>query len=449
MSNVVTRFPPSPTGKFHIGSARTALFNYLFAEHHGGGMYLRFEDTDAERNKKEHEEDIIRGLEWLGIPYTESTPLRQSERLDVYRSYLHKLIESGAAYEAEPSEGGGGNVIRFKNPNVRITFSDLIRGEVSFDTAELKDFVIARNADSPLYHLAVVADDQDTGITHVIRGEDHISNTQRQILILEALGFARPVYAHIPLILAPDRSKLSKRHGAISLNEYRSQGFVAEALVNYLALLGWNPGGDRELFTLAELVKEFDITQVQKSGAVFDLQKLRWFNHEYLKRLDAKEYETRFANYIKTEKKSVPPAYFSQAIKIIQERGETFEHAFELLHTDCSFLEETTNYGAPFPVPLLTKGAKADTPAVLAHLKKVLEMLSGISAKSFTTDTVKEAVFPYATEQGRASVLWPLRVALSGKEKSPDPFTLAEYLGKERALARVSSAIEMLSSSSI
>ena len=445
MNKVITRFPPSPTGKFHIGSARTALFNYLFAAHHGGTMYLRFEDTDAERNKKEHEEDIVDGLRWLGITYTESTPLRQSERLDVYRNYLHRLIESGAAYEAEPAENGGGNVVRFKNPNVKITFSDLIRGEVSFDTAELKDFIIARNTGSPLYHLAVVADDHDSGITHVIRGEDHISNTQRQILIIEALGFKRPIYAHIPLILAPDRSKLSKRHGAISLNEYRAEGFVAEALVNYLALLGWNPGGNRELFSLAELVKVFDITQVQKSGAIFDLQKLRWFNHEYLKRLSAEEYGTRFADYIKTEKKGAPPAYLLEAIPIVRERGETFGHAYELLHTDCSFLEETLNGGAPIPVPLLTKGAKADAFTVLAHLKKVFELLSGLPADNFTTDAVKEAVFPYATEHGRASVLWPLRVALSGKEKSPDPFTLAGYLGKERALSRVSNAIELLS----
>ena len=442
---VITRFPPSPTGKFHIGSARTALFNYLFAQHHGGTMFLRFEDTDAERNKIEHEHDIIDGLHWLGISYTESIPLRQSERLDVYRSYLHQLIESGAAYEAEPAENGGGNVVRFKNPNVKITFSDLIRGEVSFDTAELKDFIIARNTGSPLYHLAVVADDHDSGITHVIRGEDHISNTQRQILIIEALGFSRPVYAHIPLILAPDRSKLSKRHGAISLNEYRAEGFVAEALVNYLALLGWNPGGERELFSLAELVRAFDITQVQKSGAIFDLQKLRWFNHSYLKKLDAEEYEARFAEYIKTEKKAAPPAYLSQAIRIVQERGETFGHAFELLHTDCAFLEDNLNGGAPIPIPLLTKGAKADALTVLAHLKKVLVLLSGVDEKSFTTDAIKDAVFPYATGEGRAAVVWPLRVALSGKEKSPDPFTLAGYLGKERTLSRVSNAIEMLS----
>ena len=203
-------------------------------------MYLRFEDTDKERSKKEYEEDIIAGLQWLGIPYTPASPLRQSEKIDTYRTYLHKLIEKGAAYEAEAGERGG-KVVRFKNPNVRVTFSDLIRGEVSFETAELKDFVIARNADDPLYNFTVVVDDGEMGITHVIRGEDHISNTQRQILILEALGFERPLYAHIPLILAPDRSKLSKRNFAASVNDYRADGYIPQAFLNYLVLLGWTP----------------------------------------------------------------------------------------------------------------------------------------------------------------------------------------------------------------
>ena len=229
------------------------------------------------------------------------------------------------------------------------------------------------------------------------------------------------MYAHIPLILAPDRSKLSKRHGAISLNEYRAEGFVAEALVNYLALLGWNPGGERELFSLAELVRAFDITQVQKSGAIFDLQKLRWFNHSYLKKLDAEEYEARFAEYIKTEKKAAPPAYLSQAIRIVQERGETFGHAFELLHTDCAFLEDNLNGGAPIPIPLLTKGAKADALTVLAHLKKVLVLLSGVDEKSFTTDAIKDAVFPYATGEGGRPYSGPCAWRSPEKKSRPTP----------------------------
>src|SRR3989344_1804142 len=285
MTPVVTRFPPSPTGYFHIGSARTALFNYLFAKHNGGKMVMRFEDTDRERSKKEFEKDILEGILWLGLEH-DGDVLRQSERTDIYRERLATLIKSGHAYEAEESTTEAGKkVIRFKNPNVRVTFTDLIRGQVSFETAELEDFIIARTMNEPLYNFAVVVDDYDMGITHVIRGEDHISNTQRQILMLEALGCERPVYAHLPLILAPDKSKLSKRHGAVSVNEYRAEGYLPEALVNYLALLGWNPGGQQELFSLQELVRKFDIAQDHKAGAVFDMEKLRWFNREYLDRM--------------------------------------------------------------------------------------------------------------------------------------------------------------------
>src|SRR3989344_1829357 len=314
---IITRFPPSPTGFLHIGSVRTALFNYLFAAHNGGVMLLRFEDTDKERNKPEFEKDIIDGLHWLGIPYKLADNPRQSERTAIYQKYIPKLIADGHAYEAElsreksdpdgktlSSNGAGKKVVRFKNPDKKIVFHDRVRGEVTFDTTELGDFVIARNTDEPLYHLAVVIDDHDMGVTHVIRGEDHISNTQRQILMIEALGFARPEYAHIPLILAPDKTKLSKRHGAISVNEYRAQGYIPEALVNYLALLGWNPGlpgqadgKERELYTLEELAKEFTLERVHKGGAGFDIEKLRWFNHEHLKKLSDSEYAARLKEF--------------------------------------------------------------------------------------------------------------------------------------------------------
>src|SRR6202142_3545999 len=292
--NVVTRFPPSPTGYLHIGSARTALFNLLFAAHEKGTMYLRFEDTDRERSKDEYEADILAGLAWLGIEYTKPAVLRQSERTTVYQKHLTALIEGGLAYTAETATNNPNKqVIRFKNPGVSITFHDLVRGDVSFDTAELGDFVIAKILDEPLYHLAVVIDDHEMGVTHVIRGEDHISNTPRQILILEALGFERPVYAHIPLILAPDRSKLSKRHGATSVNEYRAAGYVPEALVNYLALLGWNPGGEQELFTLRELIAAFTMDHVQKGGAIFDIEKLRWFSKKKIENMSLVEWRER------------------------------------------------------------------------------------------------------------------------------------------------------------
>ncbi|MCR4310947.1 MAG: glutamate--tRNA ligase, partial [Candidatus Taylorbacteria bacterium] len=297
---VVTRFPPSPTGKMQLGNARTALFNYLFAKHYGGSFLFRFEDTDRERSKVEYESDILESMKWLGLKADNDTPWHQSERSDIYRSYLKKLVDTGhayvskeadqpqktdASYTAHKQEGERrAEVIRFKNPNKSITFTDLIRGDITFDTTELGDFVIAKSMEEPIYHLAVVVDDAEMGITHVIRGEDGISNTPRQILIQEALGFSRPTYAHLPLILAPDRTKLSKRKGAIPVSEYRASGYLSEAVVNYLALLGWNPGDDRELFSLEELVHEFDLAKVQKSGAIFNVEKLKWFNKEYLKK---------------------------------------------------------------------------------------------------------------------------------------------------------------------
>ena len=433
--SVVTRFPPSPTGYFHIGSARTALFNYLFATHMGGVMSLRFEDTDKARSKKEYEDDILSGLAWLGLTYTKPEIFRQSERTPIYQKYLKQLLDSGAAYEAEPgTDDSGKKVIRFKNPGASVTFHDLIRGDVSFETAELKDFVIARNIDEPLYNFAVVVDDYETGVTHVMRGEDHISNTPRQILMLEALGFTRPQYAHIPLILAPDRSKMSKRHGAVSIDEYRAEGYLPQALVNYLALLGWNPGGDQELFTLPELVEKFTIEHVHKGGAIFDVEKLKWFNHEYLKRLPDEEYARMLQDFTKTKVAELPVA-------LIRERARTFREAAELIASgEYSFVSEEPEYKPA----LLIKGAKTDAATAKRHLQEVETLLVNISDDVFVSENIKNAVFPYATKEGRGAVLWPLRVGLSGRERSPDPFLIASIIGKETTLRRIKAAIAAL-----
>ncbi|MEK7093190.1 MAG: glutamate--tRNA ligase [Patescibacteria group bacterium] len=434
-SKIITRFPPSPTGYFHIGSARTALFNYLFAAHAGGKMHLRFEDTDKERNKKEFEQDILDGLTWLGIPYDAKAITKQSERTDVYRTCIQTLLKNGHAYEAEATtDNPDRKVIRFKNPNVRITFTDLIRGEVSFDTTDLKDFVIAKSVDDPLYHLAVVVDDHEMGVTHVIRGEDHISNTPRQILILEALGYSRPIYAHIPLILAPDRSKLSKRHGAVSVNEYRLQGFLPEAFVNYLALLGWNPGTEQEIFSFEELIKAFTIERVHKHGAVFDAEKLLWINHQHLRVLTDAEYSRRFEEFGGAKLDGLPVA-------LVKERARTFAEAVELIkNREFQFMSADISYDAS----LLVKGAKTDAETAKKHLLAVSGILKELSAEDFSAEKVKDAIFPYATKEGRGSVLWPLRVALSGREKSPDPFIIASLIGKERTLQRIENAVGFL-----
>ena len=445
--HVVTRFPPSPTGYFHIGSARTALFNYLFAKHNGGKMVMRFEDTDRERSKKEFEKDILEGILWLGLEH-DGAVLRQSERTDIYRERLATLIKSGHAYEAEESTTEAGKkVIRFKNPNVRVTFTDLIRGEVSFETAELEDFIIARTMNEPLYNFAVVVDDYDMGITHVIRGEDHISNTQRQILMLEALGCERPVYAHLPLILAPDKSKLSKRHGAVSVNEYRAEGYLPEALVNYLALLGWNPGGQQELFSLQELIEKFDITQVHKAGAVFDTEKLRWFNKEYLGRMNETDFSKNALAILREElsARKVPfdEGVGARLVPILKERTSIWDDIRKAAREgeyDYFFGVRTLDLGK-------LPGKDSNKAAAREHLTQVHQLLSeGKEAFEGGSEAIKAQIWPYAGQMGRGAVLWPFRYALTGKEKSPDPFAVSYVMGAANTLSALRDAIKLLSS---
>ena len=392
--NIVVRMAPSPTGNLHIGTARTTLFNYLFAKRYGGKFIMRIEDTDKERSSKEFEENILVGLKWLGLEHDEF--YRQSERTEIYKSYVQKMLDNGTAYiskEEVVEEGQRSEVIRFKNPNKKVVFDDLIRGQIEFDTTELKDFVIARSVDEPLYHLAVVVDDHEMKVSHVIRGEDHISNTPRQILIQEAIGATRPAYAHLPLILDTDRKKLSKRkHGeAVWVDFYKNQGYLPSALVNYFALLGWNPGTEQEIFTLEELTKVFDIDKIQKGGAIFDIKKLDWVNKEHIKLLPEEE-----------------------QLKIIAKDFDTTE------------------------TPILDKDKIAwkasNAREALIHLTKIVGMLRD-----------EKAVMQYAEEVGKGNVLWPLRYALSGKDKSPGPFILIELLGVKESMKRVQSAIEKLS----
>ncbi|OGC88858.1 hypothetical protein A2419_02410 [Candidatus Adlerbacteria bacterium RIFOXYC1_FULL_48_26] len=437
-ANVVTRIAPSPTGEMHIGTVRTALVNYIFAKQNGGKYIVRVEDTDKERNKTEWVDAIWRDFEWCAL--TPDATYVQSEHIARHRELLLKLVEENKAYISKEAKKDDASqtveVVRLRNAGGIVTFTDLVRGEVSIDTTELGDFVIARSIDDPLYHFAVVADDGDAGVTHVIRGDDHISNTPRQILILEALGFTRPAYAHLPLILAPDRSKLSKRKHGASLENYRAQGFLPEAILNYLALLGWNPGTEKEMFTVDELVSEFSLERVHTAGAVFDIEKMKWFNHEYIKLLSMEEYGARLTAFIESRGESAP-SYMPEILTELRNRARTFSEAADfLLDGEFSFMEETI----PTPAAeLLLKGAKAEASAVKEHLQTVADMLA--NHEVFTADSVKDAIFAYATEKGRASVLWPMRVALSGKEKSPDPFTLAQLLGKERTLSRIAAAL--------
>ncbi len=448
--NIVVRMAPSPTGNLHVGTARTTLYNYLFAKRYGGKFILRIEDTDTERSTKEFEQNILEGLTWLGLSWDEF--YRQSERTDIYKEYVGKMIQNGSAYisKEEPKEvGQRDEVIRFKNPNKKVIFDDLVRGQVEFDTTELGDFVIARSVKEPLYHLAVVIDDFEMKVTHIIRGEDHISNTPRQILIQEAIGAPRPIYAHIPLILDADRKKLSKRkHGAaVWIDTYKTEGYLPEALLNFYAFIGWNPGTEQEIFTLDELCSVFDINQVQKGGGIFNREKLDWFNKEHIKLLPLNVLQTHITEALKNSQRvrdmgwNIDESIIANVTKSILERVSTFGEITKLTDDgELDYLFETPTFDTSI---LLWKDEKDFTTAA-RHIEKVIELLQVIPDTDFNDLSVKEAIWEYATLVGRGNVLWPTRVALSGKEKSPDPFTLAHMLGKNETLRRLESAKALL-----
>lgn len=419
MNKVITRFAPSPTGYLTLGNYRTALFSYLFARQNDGKLILRLEDTDKERSEKKYEDDILESFKWLGLEYDEV--YKQSDRRENHKKYLQQLIDSGAAYISKEEEGKSKEVIRFKNPNKDVTFVDLIRGEITFNTEDLGDFIIAKSLEEPLFHLAVVVDDFDDKTTHIIRGEDHISNTPRHILIQEALGAPTPTYAHLPLILATDRSKLSKRNGAVSIKDMKEQGYLPNALINFMALLGWNPGTEKEIYTLDELLKDFDLNKIQKGGAVFNQEKLDWVNKEHLKKLPKEEKENLIKEYIKGD-----TSRYQRATDVIFERIETLgqlKEAFE--NGEFSYLEDDISYDTSL---LLWKN-EPDKEKTAERLDRVKDLIPE-----------KDAIWEFAEKEGKGEVLWPLRAALSGKERSPDPFELIKILGEEEAKKRVTDA---------
>lgn len=441
---IIMRFAPSPTGFLHLGGARTALFNYLFAKQNEGKFILRIEDTDKERSKKEHEEDIVNGLKWLGFQFDEF--YRQSEREDIYKKYLKKLINSGKAYISKETDaiqtGGRSEVVRFKNPNKKIAWSDMIRGEIEFETTELKDFVIAKSLEEPLYHLAVVVDDFEMSVTHIIRGEDHISNTPRQILIQEAIGAPKLEYAHIPLILDKDRSKLSKRkHGeSVSLSYYIKRGYLPSAMINFLSLLGWNPGTPQEIFTLNELIEQFNIKKIQKGGAIFNEDKMKWFNREHLKRLPQNDVANGIHKIIKNYY-FADMAYVKKLSPIILDRINSFGDVTDLIEAgELEYFFKKPDYRTDS----LRWKEDSDIKTTKIHLQHALFVLDAIPDAQFSIDDAKKALFGYAEQKGKGSVLWPLRFALSGRDRSPDPFTIMAMLGKNETIDRVKIALQKI-----
>ena len=444
MKKVRVRFPPSPTGYCHVGTARMALLNYLFAKKHGGEILFRVEDTDKTRSTKAFEDDIIDSISWLGLSWNEF--FRQSARTNLYVTAIEKLINEDKAYiseeESKKEEGSMAKVVRLRNPGKTITFSDVVRGNITFDTTELKDFAIARALDDPLYHLTVVVDDALMNITHVIRGEEHISNTPRQILIQEALGYERPIYAHYPLFLGTDKSKLSKRKGDVAVKEYRDKGYLPEALLNYIGTLGWTPPSGKEILTLDEMIAEFDLSDLHKSGAVFDIEKLNWYNRHYLLQMREDDFNDEALRVLEEAITAAGIPWNEnmahKLLPLLRERIQVWD--------DVRAQVQEGEYDFIFTDPTLDSSRVAErksTPRdAAAHLQKLLELLESIS--DFSELNIKDAIWPYATESGRGAVLWPFRYALTGRDKSPDPFVVASMIGKEATIRRARIAQALL-----
>lgn len=491
-----TRIAPSPTGPAHIGTARTALFNYLFAKKNKGKFILRIEDTDKERSEQKWTDEVIEQLKWLGIEWDEGPdidgsfgPYKQSQRLDIYKKYLEKLLEENKAYYCFCSEEELENkrqeqmsrglapkydgtcahlskeiieknlaekkpsVIRFKVENIatlknkKVKFSDLIRGEVEFDASLLGDVVIAKNLESPLYHFAVVVDDYEMQISHVIRGEEHLSNTPRQILLQEALGFYQPIYAHLPLMLNIDRSKMSKRQGDVAISDYHKSGYLPEALINFMVLLGWNPGTEKEVFSLSQLVKEFSIEKVQKAGAVFNVQRLDFLNGLYIREKDIEKLTELCVPYLKEAGLLVQGQVSESRLeKIIEVSRTRMKKLSEIVELSDFFFKDKLSYDKN----LLRWQKMGDREAAdsLSASEKILSEIKEWDLENLEKELLS-AVEKFNLEKGypeknKGYLLWPLRVALSGKDSSPSPFEIADILGKEKTLKRIIDAKKSL-----
>jgi len=489
------RFAPSPTGPLHVGGSRTALFNYLFAKNppysKNGKFILRVEDTDNQRSLQKWTDEIIEELKWLGIEWDEGPdisgdfePYKQSQRLDIYEKYLQKLLEEKKAYycfctpeeledkrQEQMSRGlapkydstcshlpdevvqkniaeGKAFVIRFRVDNKKIKFNDLIRKDIEFDTGLLGDIVIAKNMQTPLYHFAVVVDDFLMQISHVIRGEEHLPNTPRQILLQEALGFNTPIYAHLPLMLNTDRSKLSKRQGDVALSDYHKQGYLPEALVNFMALLGWNPGTEKEIFSLQQLVKEFSIERVQKAGAVFNIQRLDFLNGFYIREKPIEKLTELCIPYLKEAGLLVEGQVSENALQKIVEVSRTrMKKLSEISGLTDFFFQNKLTYDKDL-LQWNKSGSGSAKDALMFAEKTLSEIkkweLRNLEKELFSVSEKFNAEKGYP-EKSKGYFLWPLRVALSGKAASPSPFEIADILGREKTLKRIADAIKLIS----
>ena len=504
--SIVTRIPPSPTGMFHIGSLRTALYDYLLAKHDGGKFFLRIEDTDRERLVEGAVQNIVDSLYWANIPPDEGVmldsknelvqvgddgPYIQSERLDIYEIYIQKLLDYGKAYyafdtaeeleemrnyqkqnkqpprydklamknsftlgvdEAQKRVDAGENyVVRMIIPeNETITFNDLVRGEISVDTKEVDEQIIRKSDGFPTYHLAVVVDDNAMGSTHILRGEEWISSTPKHILLYRYFGWPEPIFGHLPVLVNEIGKKLSKRHGDVSVFQFRDKGYLPEALINFVALLGWNPGTEQEIFTLEELILAFDISKVQKKSAFFDLKKLDWMNEQWIRKIEISDLTLRCIPYLEQnglifDKNTtgwklktgeiVDNIWLEKVVALEKERMTVLSELPEAI----KFVFELPEYDKQMLV--WKKSTPEDAKKKLKELTLIIESIT-----KWDKQTLNDKIIAWVKENeyGVGDCLWPMRVALCGQQNSPGPFDIAEVLGKDNSIERITIAIGKL-----
>lgn len=468
-TQIRTRFAPSPTGNLHIGGARTALYSYLWAKKNQGAFLLRIEDTDQTRYQPEAEQSILNGLQWLGLQWDEPI-IKQSTRTQLYQEYAQKLITNNKAYycfctserletmrqlqrkknraprydkhcltlsDTEINTKMAAQtpyVIRLNIPEEgSVVIEDLVRGRIEFQCSELDDQILLKSDGFPTYHLANIVDDHESNITHVIRGEEWIPSTPKHVLLYQAFGWEPPQFAHLSLFINKGGGKLSKREGATSLLEYKKQGYLAEAVNNFIAMLGWNPKTNQELFTLPELIAAFDLHTINTANPIFDTEKLDWYNAQYIRKLPL----TRIVEYCKPYLPQNQPAdYLEKIVSLEQDRIKTFAEITE--YTDF-FFKETLDYDTA-----LLNWKKNTLQQTAEYLKQVREQLNNVT--DWTQAHLESVILPWIKENnyGNGDILWPLRVALTGKKASPSPFEVAAVLGKDKSLQRIELALQMI-----
>ncbi len=460
--SIRTRFAPSPTGYLHVGGARTALFSWLYARKHGGKFILRIEDTDLERSSQESVNAILEGMTWLGLEYDEG-PFYQTHRFDRYKDVIQQLLDQGDAYycycskeelealreqqmanKEKPryngkcrhgAQGEGERVIRFKNPESgEVVIDDLVKGRIVVANKELDDLIIARSDGTPTYNLTVVVDDMDMGVTHVIRGDDHVNNTPRQINILKALGAQLPVYAHVPMILGSDGARLSKRHGAVSVMQYRNDGYLPEALLNYLVRLGWSHG-DQELFSIDEMIQLFELEKVNVSASTFNTEKLLWLNHQYIMNGDPAHVAHHLSWHL--GECGIDPTTGPSLVELVKAQRERCKTLVDMAEQSLYFYRDFADYDEK----AVKKNFKAGVDEILQHLWRSFDAVS-----EWQPEALHQVVLDSAEqlELNLGKVAQPLRVAVCGSGVSPAIDVTLFLLGKEKTLDRIARAIEYI-----